>query len=71
MSVQQLKDEVNKLNQEELFSLMRYIIKKVEENDFPLSQEWKDEIIRRDEAYKNGDEELIPWSHIKKELLSR
>ncbi len=71
MSVQTIQKEVEKLNKEELFFLMRYILNLMEEDNFSLSEAWKGELDYRDEQYKNGKESLKSWAEVKKQILSK
>ena len=72
MTVQAIQQEVDKLGRPDLFRLMRYILDLIEEedDDNTLSDAWKEEIDRREEAVENGTEQFLPWSEVKAKLLN-
>lgn len=54
MSIQEIKDEVRKLNKAEQAELMHYMVELLASDDFELSDEWKAELDRREKALDKG-----------------
>ncbi|MCB9291933.1 MAG: addiction module protein [Lewinellaceae bacterium] len=55
MSIQAIKEEVSKLSRTEQAELMHYMIKLLAKDDFQLSEAWKDELGRREQALDKGE----------------
>lgn len=72
MTATAIKDEVRKLPRSEQLSLIQYIVQILQtEDDFALSDAWKTELDRRDEAFRNGEEKLYSWAEAQKMLSSQ
>lgn len=72
MTATAIKDEVRKLPRSEQLSLIQYIVQILQtEDDFTLSDAWKTELDRRDEAFRNGEEKLYSWTEAQKILTSQ
>ncbi len=54
MSIQEIKKEVRKLNKTQQAELMHFMIELLASDDFELSEEWKAELDRREEALDKG-----------------
>jgi putative addiction module component (TIGR02574 family) len=54
MSIQEIKKEVRKLNKAEQAELMHFMIELLASGDFELTEEWKAELDRREEALDKG-----------------
>lgn len=54
MSIQEIKKEVRKLNKAEQAELTHFMIELLASDDFELSEEWKAELDRREEAMDKG-----------------
>ena len=58
-----IKEEVRKLSRAEQLSLIQFIVQIIQEDDdFVLSDALKEELDRRDEAYREGSEKLHTWA---------
>ncbi len=67
MTATTIKDEVRKLPRTEQLSLIQFIVQLLQEDDgFLLSDAWKSELDKRDEAYHNGTEKLHTWVEAQK-----
>jgi hypothetical protein len=55
MSIQAIKDEVCKLTKPQQAELMHFMIELMTSDNFELSDEWKKELDRREEALAKGD----------------
>ncbi|MCB0519347.1 MAG: addiction module protein [Lewinellaceae bacterium] len=61
-----IREEVRKLPRNEQLSLIQYIVQVLQEEDeFVLSEAWKEELDRRDEDYRAGKEKLHTWAEAK------
>lgn len=54
MTVQLLKEEVRKLTKSQQAELMHYLVELLTAEEFVLSEEWKEEIYRREQALNDG-----------------
>jgi putative addiction module component (TIGR02574 family) len=54
MSVQAIKEELRKLSRAEQAELMHFMVELLASDDFVLSEEWRAELDRREEALDNG-----------------
>ena len=54
MSIQVIKEEVSKLSKAEQAELMHFMIELLAADKFELSDEWKAELDRRDDALENS-----------------
>lgn len=54
MSIQEIKKEVRKLHKAEQAELMHFMIELLASDDFELSEDWKAELDRREEALDKG-----------------
>lgn len=54
MSIQEIKDEVRKLNKAQQAELMHFMIELLASDDFELSDKWKAELDRREKALDKG-----------------
>ncbi|NRB46994.1 MAG: addiction module protein [Saprospiraceae bacterium] len=54
MTVQLLKEEVSKLSKLQQAELMHYLVELLTAEEFVLSEEWKGEIDRREQALNDG-----------------
>ncbi len=54
MSIQEIKKEVRKLKKAEQAELMHFMVELLASDDFELSEEWKAELDRREEALDKG-----------------
>ncbi len=67
MTATAIKNEVRKLPRTEQLSLIQFIVQLLQEDDgFVLSDAWKSELEKRDEAYQNGTEKLHTWAEAQK-----
>ena len=65
MTAAAIKDEVRKLPRSEQLSLIQFIVQILQDDDgFVLSDAWKIELDKRDEAYLNGSEKLHTWVEV-------
>lgn len=72
MTATAIKDEVRKLPRTEQLSLIQFIVQLLKEDDeFQLSEAWKVELDKRDEAYLNGSEKLHSWAEAQKMVASQ
>jgi putative addiction module component (TIGR02574 family) len=66
-----IKEEVRKLSRAEQLSLIQFIVQIIQEDDdFVLSDALKEELDRRDEAYREGSEKLHTWVEAQ-EMITR
>ncbi len=54
MSIQTLKEEVQKLDKTEQAELMHFMVELLATEETEISKEWEEEIEKREEALKNG-----------------
>ncbi len=54
MSIQVIKEELRKLSKAQQAELMHFMIELLASEDFELSDEWKAELARREEALDQG-----------------
>jgi len=54
MSIQEIKNEVRKLNKAEQAELIHFLVELLAADDFELSDKWKAELNRREEALDKG-----------------
>ena len=54
MSVQAIKKEVSRLDKKQQAELMHYLVELLTDTEFRLSDEWKDELKKREQALENG-----------------
>jgi len=54
MSVQAIKKELSQLDKKEQAELMHYLVEPLAGTEFHLSDEWKAELKKREEALENG-----------------
>lgn len=67
-----IKEEVRKLSRAEQLSLIQFIVQIIQEDDdFVLSDALKEELDRRDEAYREGSEMLHTWGEAKQLITPR
>ncbi len=71
MHIQAIKDEVRKLSKAEKAELMHFMIELLSDDDFELSQAWKTELDRREEALNSGVATGKPAKDIIAKYLSR
>ena len=50
MSIQAIKEEVSKLSREEQAELIHFMVELLAKDDFQLSEAWKEELGRREQA---------------------
>jgi len=67
MTTTTIREEVRKLARTEQLSLIQYIVEILQEDDdFVLSEAWKEELDKRDEDYRAGTEKLHTWAEAQK-----
>lgn len=67
-----IKEEVRKLSRAEQLSLIQFIVQIIQDDDdFVLSDALKEELDRRDEAYREGREKLYTWAEAQQLILPR
>jgi hypothetical protein len=54
MSIQEIKDELRKLNKAQQAELMHFMIELPASDEFELSEKWKAELNRREKALDKG-----------------
>ena len=54
MSIQAIKEEVSKLSREEQAELIHFMVELLAKDDFQLSEAWKKELDRREQALDKG-----------------
>ena len=54
MSIEVLKEELSKLSRAEQAELMHFMIELLAKDEFHLTEEWKDELDRRESALEEG-----------------
>ncbi len=61
-----IKDSFLQLSKKEQLELMHYFLQVLAFSDdcFVLSDEWKKELDRRDESFKNGNSKTIPLKDV-------
>lgn len=65
-----IKEEVRKLSRAEQLSLIQFIVQIIQEDDdFVLSDALKEELDRRDEAYREGSEKLHNWGEAQEMII--
>lgn len=65
-----IKEEVRKLSRAEQLSLIQFIVQIIQEDDdFVLSDALKEELDRRDEAYREGSEKLHTWGEVQELIV--
>ena len=65
MTATTIKEEVRKLPRTEQLSLIQFIVQILkDDDDFTLSDAWKMELDKRDDAYLNGAEKLHTWTEV-------
>jgi hypothetical protein len=64
MSIQTLKEELVKLSKLEQTELLHFMVELLTNDDFELSEDWKKELDRREEALKNRTSVGQPASDI-------
>ncbi|MCB0566868.1 MAG: addiction module protein [Phaeodactylibacter sp.] len=55
MSIQAIKEEVSKLSREEQAELIHFMVELLAKDNFQLSEAWKDELGRREQALDKGE----------------
>lgn len=55
MSIQAIKEEASKLSRTEQAELMHYMIELLAKDEFQLSEAWKEELGRREQALDKGE----------------
>ena len=55
MSIQAIKEEVSKLSREEQAELIHFMVELLAKDDFQLSEAWKKELDRREQALDKGE----------------
>lgn len=60
MSIQAIKEEVQKLNKAEQADLMHFMVELLTSDQFELSEEWKAELDRREAALQSGESKGKP-----------
>ncbi|MCB0572415.1 MAG: addiction module protein [Phaeodactylibacter sp.] len=73
MTIQSLKEEVQKLSKLERILFVQFILDTISqevevEEEGPLSGEWVDELEARRKAYMSGASETFTWEEVKKQL---
>jgi putative addiction module component (TIGR02574 family) len=76
MTVQKLKEEVKKLSPQERILFIQYVLATLidESHDATgthLSDEWKEELATRSDAYEEGETKTHSWSEIKERLIRK
>ena len=71
MTTTAIREEVRKMPRIEQLSLIQYIVQILQEDDkFVLSDAWKEELDRRDEAFLAGKEKLHSWTEAKQMITA-
>ena len=55
MSIQAIKEEVSKLSRQEQAELIHFMVELLAKDNFQLSEAWKDELGRREQALDKGE----------------
>ena len=76
MSVESLRAEVLKMSFIERLTFIQFIVdsikdETVDNHHFELSDEWKEELDRRSEAYRSGKAKTVTWEEIKENIRTR
>lgn len=71
MSIQAIKKELDQLDKKEQAELMHYLVELLAGTEFHLSDEWKDELKKREEALENGSSVGRPARDVIAKYLSR
>ena len=71
MSIQVIKEEVSKLNKAEQAELMHFMIELLATENFELSDKWKAEINRREEALHSGKSVGKPAKEVLAKYISQ
>ena len=64
MSIQAIKEEVSKLSREEQAELIHFMVELLAKDDFQLSEAWKEELDRREQALDKGESIGRPASDV-------
>jgi putative addiction module component (TIGR02574 family) len=73
MTTQNILKEVRKLSLDDRLSLIRDILKTIEEEDdgFELTDDLKEMLLQSQEEHRKNPQDAIPWEDVKKELDSK
>lgn len=55
MTIQVLKEELLKLSKAQQIEVMHFMVEVIASDDFELSEEWKAELDKREEALEKGN----------------
>jgi putative addiction module component (TIGR02574 family) len=67
-----IREEVRKLPRREQLLLIQYIVEILQQDeDFVLSDAWKEELGRREIAYRQGEERLYTWEEARQQISGK